>query len=347
MRVTVAGYQAVSILRGGPSTQIRNTAKFLPRFGVEVSTFDPWTPFDRGACDLFHLFAANIGTYHLAREVHALGVPMVVSPIIYSGHTPGFIAGALKAGRTIQRLAKGIWFDYGIAAEICGWGSMILPNTAAEGELVAAGLGIDRGKITVVPNGVDERFYTADPAPFTEKYGLHDFILNVGHTGHARKNVLALIKALAGIDRPAVIIGRFITGEYGDACRREAARHRHIMLIDGLDNSSEMLASAYAACDTFVLPSLFETPGIAALEAGLAGAKVVITPYGGTKEYFETMADYVEPGSVESIRLGILSALARPRTPALREHIRRNFLWQRVAERTATAYRGVVGTAAA
>jgi len=43
-----------------------------------------------------------------------------------------------------------------------------------------------------------------------------------------------------------------------------------------------MLASAYAACDVFVLPSMFETPGIAALEAGLAGAKIVITKYGGT-----------------------------------------------------------------
>ena len=71
-----------------------------------------------------------------------------------------------------------------------------------------------------------------------------------------------------------------------------------------------LLASAYAACDVFVLPSQFETPGIAALEAGLAGAKIVITPVGGTKRsYFGNNAIYVEPTSTENIAEGILAAL--------------------------------------
>ena len=341
MKVVVAGYQAVSILHGGPSTQIRNTVKYLPRYGTEVAMFDPWTPLRKGDCDIFHLFAANIGTYHLAREIHALGIPLVVSSITYSRHSPAFVAIALRAERAFQRLGKGVWFDYTLAADICGWAARVLPNTEAERELLSRGLGVPQPKINVIPNGVDERFYTADPSPFIRQYGLRDFILNVGHTGHARKNVLALIRALAGIDRPAVIIGRFIAGPYGDVCREEAARNKHILLIDGLDNSSEMLASAYAACDTFVLPSQFETPGIAALEAGLAGAKVVITPHGGTKEYFGGMAQYVDPGSVDSIRAGIRAALEKPRTFELREHIRRNFLWQKVAEKTAEAYRSV------
>ena len=343
MRVTLAGYQAVSILHGGPSTQIRNTAKHLPKFGVDVRFFDPWTRLRKEDTDLFHLFAANIGTYHLAREIHALGIPLIVSPIVFSLHTPAFVRTALRWGRLIQRTGKGLWFDYAITADICQWASRVLPNTAAEGKLLSEGLGVTSGKIIVVPNGVDERFYTADPTPFVEKYGVRDFILNVGHTGHARKNVLALIRALAGIDHPAVIIGRFISGEYGDACRREAAKHRHILLIDGLDHSSEMLASAYAACDTFVLPSLFETPGIAALEAALAGAKVVITPYGGTREYFGDLAGYVEPSSVASIRDGIRGALERKKGTELREHIRKNFLWQSVARKTAEAYREVSG----
>jgi glycosyltransferase involved in cell wall biosynthesis len=343
MRVTMAGYQAVSILHGGPSTQIRNTAKYLPKYGVDVRLFDPWTPFRKGDTDLFHIFAANIGTYHLAREIHSLGIPLLVSPIVYSLHSPAFLRRMLKCGRLLQKAGKGIWFDYGITADICAWASLALPNTEAEGKLVSEGLGLDPRKIRVIPNGVDERFYTADPTLFIEKYGIRDFILNVGHTGHVRKNVLTLIRALAGIDHPAVIIGRFISGEYGDACRREAAKHPHILLIDGLDHSSDMLASAYAACDTFVLPSLFETPGIAALEAALAGAKVVITPYGGTKEYFGDFATYAEPGSAESIRNAISAALARKKGTELREHVRQNYLWQTVAQKTAAAYRDVSG----
>lgn len=339
MNVAVAGYQAISILHGGPNTQLRNTAKFLADCDVHVQFFDPWCRFDAAQCDLFHLFAANIGTYHLAREIHTLGIPLVVSPIVYSRHSSSFVRAMLGLQRLVQRSGLGVWSDYILTADICSWAARLLPNTIAEADLVQYGFKAAPDKITVIPNGVDERFQSGDPSLFRKKYGLDRFILNVGHIGHGRKNVLTLIRALADIEYPAVIVGRIIRGAYGDACVREAAKHKHIMLIDGLENSSELLASAYAACDVFVLPSLFETPGIAALEAGLAGANVVITPYGGTREYFGSMAEYVEPDSVESIRGGIVKALASPKGTALRDHIKRNYLWQRIAERTAEAYR--------
>ena len=343
MKVSVASYQAVSILHGGPSTQIRNTMKHMLANGVVVRFFDPWSPFTGSDCDLVHLFAANIGTYHLAREIQTLGIPFVVSPIVYSKHSPVFIRRALSMHSIVQRMGKGLWSDYSITAEICSWARRVLPNTQAEGNLLSEGYRVPGSKITVIPNGVDERFYHGDPSLFKKTYGLEGFILNVGHIGHGRKNVLSLIHSLAQINRPAVIIGRIIKGPYGDECVREAAKHKHILLIDGLDNSSDLLASAYAACDVFVLPSLFETPGIAALEAALAGAKIVITPHGGTKEYFGDMATYVEPGSVESIRQGIASALTKAKDPTLREHVRQHYVWERITEKTAQVYREALG----
>lgn len=342
MRVYIASYQAVSILHGGPNTQVRNTIRYLGEHGVEARLFDPWSPFAKADCDLFHLFAANIGTYHLAREIHALGIPLVVSPITYSLHSHAFLRTALAATRMLQKLGQGIWSDYAFTADICRWAAKVLPNSRAEGEVVERGLGIPASKIAVIPNGVDERFAHGDPSLFTQRYGVDRFILNVGHIGHRRKNVLALIKALGQIQHPSVIIGRVIAGAYGDACVQEARKHKHILLIDGLKNDDELLASAYAAADVFVLPSLFETPGIAALEAGLAGAKIVITPYGGTKEYFGTMAEYVEPRSVASIRDGILRALAKKNDSRLQEHIRREFLWQRIAAKTAAVYQDIL-----
>jgi len=342
MNVTFAGYQAVSIIHGCPNTQIRNTAKYLGRYDVRVRFFDPWAPFTKAGSDIFHLFAANIGTYHLAREVHTLGIPLVVSPIIYSLHSPRFVRITLGATRFLQEFGRGIWSDYIFASDVCRWAERVVPNTRGEPELVSRGLGVPASRISVIPNGVDPRFERATPGPFRKKFGFSNFILNVGHTGHGRKNVLRLIKALATIDHPAVIIGQIIKGPYGDECVREAAKYKHIMLIDGLESSSALLASAYAACEVFVLPSLFETPGIAALEAGLAGAKVVITPHGGTEEYFGSMATYVNPLSVESIRAGIISALDRPKTDELQKHIRTNFLWKHVAEATAAVYRDVL-----
>jgi glycosyltransferase involved in cell wall biosynthesis len=344
VNIYMAGYQAVSILHGGPLTQIHGTAAGLNRLGWNTRFFDPWVPFTPQQEDLFHLFAANIGTYHLAREVHALGVPLVVSPIIYTRHSARFARTALHVSRMAQRVGPGVWTDYAICADICGWASRVVPNTTAEAEFIINGIGVPREKVTVVPNGVDERFGHATPDLFVRTHGVKDFILTVGHTGHARKNVLRLIQALAEIDHPAVIIGRIIKGAYGDACVREAARHKHIVLLDGIEHDSEMLASAYAACDVFALPSLFETPGIAALEAGLAGAKIVITKYGGTQEYFGAMATYVEPESVESIREGILSALKQPKDTALRTHIREKYLWEEIARQTGEVYRKVLAS---
>ncbi|MER3524692.1 MAG: hypothetical protein C4326_11705 [Ignavibacteria bacterium] len=343
MRVYVASYQAVSILHGGPHTQLRNTIRFLDQHGIEARLFDPWSPFSAADGDLFHLFAANIGTYHLAREIHALRMPLVVSPITFSLHSHGFVRTALTATRLLQKIGKGVWTDYALTAAVCSWAERVLPNSRAEAALVVKGLAIEEEKVRVIPNGADERFADAEPTLFKQRYGLDRFILNVGHIGHRRKNVLALIRALAQIDHPAVIIGRVIAGAYGEACMHEAQKHKHILVIDGLKSDDALLASAYAAADVFVLPSLFETPGIAALEAALAGAKIVITPYGGTKEYFGDEAIYVEPHSVSSIRDGILAALQRPKNDRLREHIRREFLWQHVAAKTAAVYRDVAG----
>jgi glycosyltransferase involved in cell wall biosynthesis len=338
MNVVMAGYQAISILHGGPRTQLRCTAEHLKGQGVTVTLFDPWEPLRPRECDLFHLFAANIGTYHLAREIHALGIPLAVSPIIYSLHSPAFLRSVLTATRMLRKAGKGIWTDYAITAEICSWANGVLPNTKAEAELLHQGLGVSGERVRVIPNGVDERFAHGDPSLFRRHYGLDRFILTVGHTGHERKNVLALIRALGAIDHPSVIIGRIIRSPYGEACLREAAKHRQILLIDGLENPSEMLASAYAACDVFVLPSLFETPGIAALEAGLAGAKIVITRHGGTREYFGEHAEYVDPLSVDDIRAGILRGLGKERDSRLQQRIRERYLWSRVAEETASAY---------
>jgi glycosyltransferase involved in cell wall biosynthesis len=279
-----------------------------------------------------------LGTFHLARVINDLHLPIVTSSIFYTRRPPAAIRMTLAANQMLKQLRTGIWTDYGFTRQICDWSRVVLPNTHDEGLLLEKGIGVPAQKITVVPNGVEPRFEFGDPALFKNKYGLDRFILNVGHIGPERKNVLNLIRALKTIDHPAVIIGRITPGRYGEQCIAEAKENKNILIIDGLQNGSEMLASAYAAADVFALPSTFETPGIAALEAALAGAKIVITPVGGTKDYFGAMAEYVDPYSPESIRNAIVRALEAPANGALKEHIKKEFLWSRVAEKTLAAY---------
>jgi glycosyltransferase involved in cell wall biosynthesis len=342
MRICLATYQAVMMLKGGPRTQILQTKEELERLGVEVSLFDGWEEFRSDRFDLVHIFSANLGTYHLARALKLQGVPFVVSPIFYTRRSPFAVRSVVAVDRIVRKVLHGVWSDYGLIAEICRWAKGVLPNTEAEAGIFRGSLGVPADNIEVVPNGVESRFRQAQPDAFKRSYGLENFILNVGHIGPARKNVLHLIEALEGIDRKAVIIGRIEESDAGRSCLEQAKKNPNLLVLDSLDHGSDLLASAYAACDVFVLPSQFETPGIAALEAALAGARIVITPHGGTGEYFGREAEYVDPTSVASIRAGIERSIARPKNNALRDRIEKEFLWEHVARRTLRVYEKIL-----
>ncbi len=341
MKITMACYQSVSLIHGGPRVQILRTKSELEKLGVDVTLFQPWESSSHFHPDIFHLFSANLGTYHLARNIEPLSVPIVTSPIFFTQRSARSIHLTLMIEHSLKRIRTGIWTNYGFTEQILKLSRAVLPNTADESRLIQNGMNIPAQKLSVVPNGVDPRFEFGDPALFRKKYGIDKFILNVGHIGPARKNVLGLIRALRTVNYPAVIIGQLI-GSDGERCLKEAAQNKNILIIPGLENESEMLASAYAACDVFVLPSLFETPGIAALEAALAGSKIVITSHGGTREYFGTRAQYVDPHSVDSIRAGILAALSEKRSAELQNHIRQEFLWSKVAEKTLAVYKSIL-----
>jgi glycosyltransferase involved in cell wall biosynthesis len=338
MNIVMTSYDSISVDHGGPRVQLFETKKWLEQYGVSVSLFDRWKSFNAASVDAVHFFGARLGTFQAARMMHILQVPIITSPIFFTRHSAQQIAASLKVESLLKKFRTGIWTDYGFTKQICDWSSAILPNTESESSLIANGMHLPVQKIHVIPNGVDERFEHGDPQLFKNKYGLDKFILSVGHIGPARKNIHRLIQALETIDHPAVLIGRITDGRAGEECRVAANRNKNILIIPGLPNDSELLSSAYAACDTFVLPSLFETPGIAALEAGLAGAKIVITPMGGTKEYFGSMAEYVDPASVEAIRDGIINSLQKNRTADLMHHIKKEFLWQMVAQKTYAVY---------
>jgi glycosyltransferase involved in cell wall biosynthesis len=344
MNVLFATSQATALLRGGVRTQVFQTKEALENLGVHVTLFDTWQDFQAQDYDLVHIFSANMATYHFARAVKTQGLPLIISPIFYTRRTANVVQNVIKIDRFVSRKLRGIWTDYGLIAEMCSWAEAITPNTTEEGKLFVHAFGISEKKVFVVPNGVEERFAHATPGLFEREYGIKNIILSVGHIGPERKNILRLIEALERIDHPAAIIGRIEDTPSGRACLERASRNPRLLIVDAIPHDSMLLASAYAACDVFVLPSQFETPGIAALEAGLAGAKIVITSVGGTKDYFGNDAIYVEPESIESIREGIQIALKNKKENVLQTKIKKEFLWEKVGEKTKQVYNTILGS---
>lgn len=219
---------------------------------------------------------------------------------------------------------------------------MIFPNSENEARQVSRLFAVSMDKMFVIPNGVDASYSEAAPDLFMSKYPFKDFILSVGRI-EPRKNQLNLIRAMKGVDADLVLIGDCVSGNewYREKCMREAGERVHF--LGGLPHGSDLLMSAYAACSVFVLPGWFETPGLSALEAALAGAKVIATEGGSTREYFGEKVHYFRPDSPGDMRAKILKAFSEASTDSLKEFILAEYTWDKVAKRTVEGYRKVMG----
>lgn len=339
MKIIFGSFQAITILEGGVKTQVLALKKELEKLGHKIILFDAWEKTLLQDIDFVHLFCAHVGTYHLAQSLSALSAKIILTPIIYSRRKPEFIRALLPFTRILKKI--GSFHPYQIAQDLCAAAQIIAPNTQKECDLIHNGFRIPKTKIQLLPNGVDERFYRFDPGLFAHKYGLKDFILYVGHIGWQRKNVLKLLQICRNIDKPLVLIGKVMDNAYARQCLDIIKSRKHTLLITDIAQNDPMLASAYAGCDTLILPSYYETPGLAALEAALAGAKIVITQNGGTGEYFKNYVQYCNPFSDKSIKQAIVKSLEQTKTNQLQEHIRNNYLWKHAAEKLVKIYQSV------
>ncbi|MBM3323680.1 glycosyltransferase family 4 protein [candidate division WOR-3 bacterium] len=343
MKVLFSTYAASSVLGGGVDVQVRALAREATALGIQVELFDPWRRYRLEDYDLFHLFASHAGTYHIGRALHGLGVRLLLTPVFYSRHSPAKVAAMLIVAKRL-RSRGGFWTEHMFCKELCDMAELLLPNTREEMEMMARAFGVPAARMVELPNGVEERFLDSKPDAFVQEYGLKDFILYVGHIGWGRKNVLPLLNVLRRTGHPAVLIGPVIQNDYARRCREVVESSPNIRLIPGLPSDSPLLESAYAACDTLVLPSFYETPGLAALEAGLAGAKVCITRYGGTTEYFGEHASYLDPRSEESIEKSLNASLGRAKDVRLRDRIAASYLWRHAGKRLVEAYSALTPT---
>ena len=329
----------------GGKTVFFKTKEALERAGVEVDVFDP-NNCDFRKYDLIHSFTMeSTEMWHFARSMN---LKLAVTPISWFG---GYARPRSRLARWVKRRIQSrilcplhpFWWE-----ECFTYPDHFFPQTWEQGCQLEAAFCVPRDRITVVHHGVDSRFATADPTEFLGRYHVGDFVLCVGRFEQI-KNQISLIRALRDTGIPMVFIGRPDTALHAwcyEECVRDAPAST--IFITDVEHDSPLLASAYAAARVVVLPSHRESPGLAALEGGLAGANVAITHVGGAREYFAEHASYLDPYSIESIRGAVLEAYRRQRpNRALQAHIRQNYLWENVVLRNVDGYRRIVVAAGA
>jgi glycosyltransferase involved in cell wall biosynthesis len=336
LHAPAAAFQAA----GGGENQLVQTGRSLEAHGVRVRLFSPWT--DRlESARLLHLFGMSREGLALARLARTRRVPLALSPICW--YQPRAMA-ALEPDLPRKALGLAAWCLRSIAPRIPSWrrellhlADVVLPNSNAEAGQLTRLFGIPRERLRVVPNGVLPDFGTASPDPFRERLGPNPFILSVGRI-EPRKNTLSLVRAVRSLGLPLVHIGESVPGHhaYARECRR--AGEGSVSWLGRLDHDDPLLASAYAAARVFALPSWFETPGLSALEAALAGCAVAITPFGSTREYFGGLATYTRPHRPDEIRRALRTCWDHGPDSRLAPRVATHYLWPNVAQITAEVY---------
>ncbi len=317
MKILFSTYPLAFQNPGGGEQVFKATRSHLQTMGIQVDTYDVWkhTPENLHDYQIIHYFSCIQPSFWKFVKTHCPKTPLVVTPIFF--REKKFLKSFSEWQRklTLQMTKQNDPFtfpDY--------W----LPATQTELQSLRNSYQIKSEKMSVLPHGVEDLFKKATPNIFQNEFKINEsFILHVGRF-HPVKNQLTLIQAMSKFKSYGIFIGSPDIGqeEYYFKCKKLAAEvetktfgKTRFLFIPRLNHENPLLASAYAAADIFILPSHFETFGLCAFEAQLAGAKLVLSNKMLTASIFKDCAFFVDPNRSEQIAFTLQEALKAPKNP--------------------------------
>ncbi len=299
-------WNAAFFIKGGGEVQLLESKRALEQKGCSIDLYDMWNP--QKDFDIFHQFSSVPGVEYVIDAYKSLGKKIVISPIFWDELTEDYP----------------LHYHY---KNLFPKADLLMTNSDAESEKISRLFSIPLDKFQKTRNSItDDYLVKGNRELFLKQFNISvPFVLTVANIDE-RKNTARLVEACERLKIKLVSIGN--------------VRHPHI--LKSFENSpyfrhlgpisdKEILKSAFCSCSLFALPSMCETPGIAALEAASQGAKILITQEGSAKEYFEDYATYVDPWSVDSITTGMDIALSSSHKD-ISTFIRETYTWSNTAD---------------
>jgi glycosyltransferase involved in cell wall biosynthesis len=222
---------------------------------------------------------------------------------------------------------------------------VICVSEAARQRLLTAG--VPAGRLCVIPDFVDCRLF--DPAAVTAERDERPTVVSVGRLTSEKGHVV-LLRAMARVMAhvPGARLVMCGEGDQKDALQKESevlGIARAVAFMGFLSDVRPVLAAA----DVFVMPSLSEGLGVAALEAMAMARPVLASAVGGLRE---SVVDgetglLVPPGEPLALEAGITALLEKPELAralgrAGRERVLAQFDRGPIIDRVLAVYRDVL-----
>jgi glycosyltransferase involved in cell wall biosynthesis len=223
--------------------------------------------------------------------------------------------------------------DWLFMRNMLGFDKVVCISEFVKADNASHGFPLER--MCVVPNGVEM------PDEESRDGG---YILSLGRMVHT-KGLQYLLEAMREVDAKLIVAGA------GPEQERMQALSKSYGLMGKVEFpgrvSEERKKELFSACTMFVMPSLFESYGIAAAEAMSYGKTVVSTDVGGLPEVVDDCGVLVPPRDAAALAKAINSLLAdRGRREELGRKARDRaslYSWDRMAEMQEQVYLQAVG----
>ncbi|MCL5019249.1 MAG: glycosyltransferase family 4 protein [Patescibacteria group bacterium] len=326
---------------GGGHVQALMYRKYLKQLGLDIDFVD-FTD-SKDDFDILHILGMQAGNCLNGINARKRGKKIVLSSIFYTeANIPVYKLVSKIMGSGPLNFSQN---RFSLMQRLVDASDSILPNSNAEAEQLKRIFKIDESKVMVVRNGIEpELFKGVDKNLFVNKFKIASgFVLSVANINR-RKNTLNLIKAFleSGLNTTLVLIGSFNyeadAGYCADVKEIIGKSEGRILHLENLHYGDEVLLSAYLNAKVHVLASILETPGLANLEAGLAGCNLVVGDCDPVREYFNDQVLYCKQSDISDIKNKIISAYNRASDNGLSEFVREKYSWLKIAGDIAGVY---------
>lgn len=336
MRVTHVIRFDAGLYRGGGEIKAERTREALIRQGVDVQVY---TPLVNDFGDLVHFFGAMNYYWAVAEYCLKRGVPYVCSPIFVTPRTPRKLKWRAFRQRYLE--LKGV----GNPRKLLTNARETYYQTEVEKRNALAFYGKSVGNPVILTNGIEPRFAEGNPDLFRTKFGIWKPFVLQASVFNPNKHQLELIQAMNGSDWDLVLLGRSHNEAYVDTCKKAAGPNVHF--LGNIPHDDPMLPAAYAAAELFCLPSSDDIFANSAMEAAVAGCRLVLGDSWGGQEIYGDWATWVRPGDAKQIRQVLQTSRDRPHEPKTqRDHFLSRYSWDVVAERLRTRYEAILTVSA-